>query len=504
MEKDQRKTSRLVMGVSKLNVRYSQYSYNGIIDCYAGYVQQEPVAKCFFEKNKNENLEFLLLCTEETLKKKKIYKNEENEFEVKDIDGNEDNENCYVCTAAECLIRRICCYIVNDDGVFDKNGEHFKLSEKKSEDCYLCYELDFEERNIVFKIFKVNENKHNEGIRNLLVYLKANHEKNRNDVLWLGTNGGFRDMAMVLVSLVSLLRLYDIVPEQVLGVYFDGKTNVIANQNDLMDINRFIAGMEEFVNYGSARILNEYYKMHPSAISKKWLDAMNTISEGMQTCDLQVMKAGLKKLDAQINDSKKENRDDAYLLIFSDYIQKDYKELLKNDEDLIAYVIEYCFNKGLYQQTLTFIESGMPQWICDKGILLFEIPEDIALRKEEARASYKSDVNFVFDGLLNRINNEKTEGKWRWNEYAMIGNFEKNARIVIPKKWHEIIYEKGKCKTSIQMQNNEVIRMIVLHKTLKSCRNQYNHAGNASRVSLQSVDKLIKLYINYIHKTIGN
>lgn len=64
---------------------------------------------------------------------------------------------------------------------------------------------------------------------------------------------------------------------------------------------------------------------------------------------------------------------DTMLSIFSEYIRRDYGELLDRNRRTPVQIIKRCTEKGLLQQALTFAESLMPAFIMNSGFLLFNL-----------------------------------------------------------------------------------------------------------------------------------
>lgn len=202
----------------------------------------------------------------------------------------------------------------------------------------------------------------------------------------------------------------------------------------------------------------------------------------MQTCDLEILRQGLTEI--KHNYSQKNQGKDLYLLAFMDYIHGDYENLLKNDENLIVYVIEYCFNRGLYQQTLTFMESGMPQWIHDKNIVHYEDQNVNVYRR----------FNKMLEEIKRNIK-EQYEEKWEFLELVEEFRQKKNCfSQCICEKANEILREELNFERDSE---EKIITFLILHKILKECRNQYNHAGERRRVGLQDIKDMLSAYLEF-------
>ena len=157
---------------------------------------------------------------------------------------------------------------------------------------------------------------------------------------------------------------------------------------------------------------------------------------------------------------------------------------MKNDENLIVYVIEYCFNRGLYQQTLTFMESGMPQWIHDKNIVHYEDQNVNVYRR----------FNKMLEEIKRNIK-EQYEEKWEFLELVEEFRQKKNCfSQCICEKANEILREELNFERDSE---EKIITFLILHKILKECRNQYNHAGERRRVGLQDIKDMLSAYLEF-------
>ncbi len=111
--------------------------------------------------------------------------------------------------------------------------------------------------------------------------------KNRQKIsLYVDTHGGFRDVSLIMNAILSLLRQEKIKPRMICGV--NTSTKHIIDQRYAFDIFSFVSGMNDFLNFGSADVIDDYYKLHEetSGEIEDVTTAMKEIAEGLQFCDI--------------------------------------------------------------------------------------------------------------------------------------------------------------------------------------------------------------------------
>ena len=107
-----------------------------------------------------------------------------------------------------------------------------------------------------------------EGIRKATSAIWQEYEEQNNQQeqmkLWIDTQGGFRDVVMVFNAILSLLREQGIEPKGIYSIrYTHGNTKEnpcpIINQTKNYDIFKFVAAMQEFMDFGKATGFKKYY-----------------------------------------------------------------------------------------------------------------------------------------------------------------------------------------------------------------------------------------------------
>ncbi|MBQ9443443.1 MAG: TM1812 family CRISPR-associated protein [Lachnospiraceae bacterium] len=478
-----KKTNVLLLAMSKLTKdKKSSFTIKDskdkeiIEDCIG---QLEPITKLFIDKHSEEEVKVLMLCTNDT-----IDKDQTNNFANK--------------TAVNYFKERI------------KDYCRYRKKLVLEDNAFESITLDVDKpmlamREAVNKIRKI---------------------KNADCLLdfWIDTHGGFREVAVIMESIISLLGVYKIAPNKILGIQFadeENKTNYIVDQKSSFDMFKFVSGMNEFIKYGSVELLQEYFKEHKGEGNelKDALTAMEKVSDGLQECNQNKYNEGLDGLAKEIVKIKK---DESVLGLFGDYIDSNYGVLLDSTKRSTIDVIERCRNTEQIQQALTILETWMPKEIVKRKIITFDNSEldKLRNRKEKDRYVLEKDVsrkdkeNAVFDSYV--TNDEYNEyfnaGPDRPNEKHYANALVKKSKFKISNSFFCASEPVSSMRVTMNRRSNVdttiEIRTIVddnefwaiagelmrLHRALKETRNKFNHC-DPDRMSIDNIRKLLDKYV---------
>jgi len=191
--------------------------------------------------------------------------------------------------------------------------------------------------------------------------------------LWIASYGALRDASVVLVDLIQLLTFDGIDVDQVIGTKFNqGGASTIIDVTETYFISEFVAGMKEFINYGSVRSLNSYFdhiKDGKNSAFYQLLKPMGKISNGLMYCDYSVYEEGVGELCGCLSDINKRGTADSLYRMFRADIEKDYGSIIGQQDDeaiLIRESIKRCVTHKMFQQAVTFAETKMPYVLVDK------------------------------------------------------------------------------------------------------------------------------------------
>lgn len=251
-----------------------------------------------------------------------------------------------------------------------------------------CEEQNNVKRKIDFNVIEISQSNIPASIRKVTEELRGIYEDKEIFInhLYVDTHGGFREISQMMNAILSLLKneihgenskVGNIVPYDILGVEYSHKSerlSQIVDQRQSFEVFDFITGMNDFIYYGNAEILSDYYERraieYPEQKSQtnKITDAMEKISIGTQICSTDLYTEGLDKINDLFKNSNAQGDD--LFQIFEKNIKQDYGDILLDPStahSIRSYkIVERCFKKKMYQQALTFAESQMPKFFLDE------------------------------------------------------------------------------------------------------------------------------------------
>ena len=209
-------------------------------------------------------------------------------------------------------------------------------------------------------VIRVEEDNFLPAISETINYIRKNWDEDHR--LWINTQGGFRNISLVINAVISLLKLDKIEPS---GVYYVSytrgeKVHDIEDQSGTYKIFQFVSGIQELIRYGRADQLEEYYydrgEMVPEEITE-----MRKIAEAIQMCDMPGFEEHLLKLRELAKNRTADPED--LLNILWEQIRADYGVLLEGSYSGLD-VVEWLYRKKFYQQAITYVESRIPkEWV---------------------------------------------------------------------------------------------------------------------------------------------
>lgn len=341
--------------------------------------------------------------------------------------------------------------------------------------------------------------------------------KNEKMNLWIDTQGGFRNISMVINAIISLLKDNNIEPSGVYSINYNRNNKVqrIIDQTNTYKVFQFVSGINEFTRCGRAEQLEDYYEsIHqetPEDVKK-----MKQIAEAIQMCNIFEFDKYLNELRKMY---KKMPKVESELLgIFRNQIRQDYGNLLE-DSCTGLDIVEWFYKKNFYQQAITYVEAKLPKEWIDKGIIKYTVePNELEALKKKLHKEYEKDENMVIFQIALEYFKWNEIMKKKKNRVISVCEFEseeslKSARskaydnvgkrVNLPlkytyKKDQEYVTEiVGNADIEIQAENEEkVLNLVLLYKLLKKERNNFNHMSeNNLRADQETLGKAIKLFI---------
>ena len=453
---------------------------------------------------------------------------------------------------------------------------------------YMRPDTDDEE---LFQAIEVDLTSPYHGIQSVITTLrslKASHEDQTLN-LYLDTHGGLRGIQRIMEATVSLLKSEDIDVREAYAVeYSDNGTKSIVSETENIKIYDFVSGVNEFFSCGRADTLMKYkenleqtHEAKKESSSKniftkeenQLITAISDVATGIQWCSIPAFDQGIKDLqkifpetsESTAKNTSTESSDTknidkgSYLDIYRTNIQKDYSTLLKKNHTVLD-EIEWCINKGFYQQALTLIESKISGLLVyDLKLFTFTRPQGIKQEKDGKTIHYSYTcinknnnevkktftINNVFNDYIyafNRIrksNNNSNEkftieynkpwiGDENFNKLTVakyenfkqtisyptginISDIFENASSHLSSKdydkFNENTNDKIPWKNSLKMANgldsgkqNLLFKILVLHKTLKRVRNNMNHAADDSPFKVPAINLALTEYMSWLRR----
>lgn len=373
--------------------------------------------------------------------------------------------------------------------------------------------------------------------------------------VYVDMQGGNRTSGYVRNAVLSILnnqKTNDIQVQQIITTDFNPQNPFISEIIDetkryrILDL---VSGMNAFIRYGKADMLEEYCKVMGEENSRvgQLVQVMKKVDNAICLCDPQELGDEIKNLSKILNEGP-ESWDDTYVSnvfrVLEDGIRRDYGNLLvKTEADENAEVdylelLEWCCRKGLIQQALTILEDKMPGVIMNRLIQIqvysksdskpeeFEKIEDLKEALGDKNKWERRKENIVFYGAMRKIssyNRSYWESFNKVRDVYLSKNKNMNEKFIINgRKWdterrlrtpagmneRKYEFEYGKdnsnpvkkmvmeAKLNYSKKRWELEVLLLLHMALKNERNNSNHASErGTRLPLEVVAAAIQEYV---------
>lgn len=207
--------------------------------------------------------------------------------------------------------------------------------------------------------------------------------------LYIDTTGGFRNAAMLFLIVGRIMSYLGIEVANIFYTSWNKGKCTVHEIKDIYDLLDLIAGFEEFLMFGSAKKLNDHYKLDSFVRTKGDQDlnqksindlikAMNRFSDVINISRRGEFKTELSYLAERLSkirfDQGSSAEDFNYQLIkfLREPIEKEYTSLFEpkmlNINDDLSY-IEWCLKHDYVQQALTLFKECVPTVLIEKGII---------------------------------------------------------------------------------------------------------------------------------------
>lgn len=430
-------------------------------------------------KNVGEQLdEIIIICTEET--EKNI------SFTVKEI---ENTENISTCTANDNN---------NSEKIITSNISSTKFFEERIKNwCKIKnYHIPDFKPVILEEESKVPGNE----IFEIVTKIRDKKKNCKDYSLWIDTHGGLRNIQFLMNAVIYLLKDEEIEPKKIYGIEANNNTKKgkIILENQKYEVFTFMAGMNEFINFGSAARLQDYFKkIKQNGDYSELLQCITGISEAIQLCNMTAFDEGVKNLKDIFDNKEIKKKSSSLIEIFIDRINSEYKDLFNDNS--CENQIKWCLNKNFIQQALTLVEAKMPKEVVERGILTYsdgrfikyydgdktiELPLS-SFEKKCDIPSWKDINNHIIDKISYGVIYSENDFGNKLNNFVKI-KLVKNISINL--------CINTTASTINQKKNLEYF--LLIYKYLKDQRNYSNHANgeNDIKTIVNYIKNLLKSY----------
>ena len=207
--------------------------------------------------------------------------------------------------------------------------------------------------------------------------------------LYIDTTGGFRNAAMLFLIVGRIMSYLGIEIANIFYTSWNKGKCTVHEIKDIYDLLDLIAGFEEFLMFGSAKKLNDHYKLDSFVRTKgdqdlnqksindlikamnRFSDVINISRRGEFKTELSYLAERLSKIRFD-QDSSVEDFNYQLIKFLREPIEKEYTSLFEpkmlNINDDLSY-IEWCLKHDYVQQALTLFKECVPTVLIEKGII---------------------------------------------------------------------------------------------------------------------------------------
>lgn len=254
----------------------------------------------------------------------------------------------------------------------------------------------------------------------------------------------------------------------------------ITNMIKSYEIQHLITGLDLFLNYGKVDVLKTYWRslLVDDPDADRLFYGMDCVDEGISLCNVDLIACGMNVIKKTINHPRTlpETRN-IYMQIIINAISNDFGTLLSGEYLSIPELLKWSLRKGLYQQTLTIIESKVPEDIVKRGIYYYA-------RSEEDIPPLMKEFNYLFW-------NETSKMRWAFSdiEHYFIKSY---GRSVLDFRQKPDMVARDYAKLRIdalhnraegilpafsELNNDDLLYELLLgYYRIGNLRNQINHA----------------------------
>lgn len=247
-----------------------------------------------------------------------------------------------------------------------------------------------------------------ESIQKFAAEVKKNSGKEV--CLHVDLSGGMRHINMMMLDVTRLLEYSGVKIGHLLYSNLDHKNGIVKVEEvkNIYDLFQLISGVEEFVNFGSVEVLNDYYNRHEDKVKlssnlKKLTVAMKNFAEEIKLCHYGQFRKSVQELHNAINDfsADPENLHDIFMARLIGRVREDYKLLLETRGIDDLKIIRWCIEKGYLQQALTLYTERVPEYLGEKHFIKLTREEYGKLRQAKGK-DLRNDIFYLLNVYMDK------------------------------------------------------------------------------------------------------
>lgn len=194
-------------------------------------------------------------------------------------------------------------------------------------------------------------------------------------ILHVDLTGGMRSVNMMMLDVVRLLEYSGVEIGHLLYSKYDRhrKCGTVEELGNIYALFQLISGAEEFVRFGSAKALGDFYAGRAQSDQlKRLLRAMERFADEIKLCHYGQLRDAIIELHDAVRDFDSGIGSDVQELLMGrliSRIRKEYGQLIAlRDLDDVR-VIRWCVRNGYMQQALTLYTERIPEYMGEHGLI---------------------------------------------------------------------------------------------------------------------------------------
>lgn len=293
-------------------------------------------------------------------------------------------------------------------------------------------------------------------------------------ILHVDLSGGPRTAIMLMIAIIRLVAFQGIQIGSILYANVNANNNSIVRVyegNSIYNIYDMITGFAEFNQFGSVDTLKSYVNTleNPDTQIEKLITSMGDFSEAVRLSSRGMFQRSMEdihKLLTDIESSKQEipannrknhkNFEIEALKLMSDKIQNNYKTVLANKEDDLAY-IDWCLYNGYLQQALALFAEFVPRVILESKIIILDeaiFPTDSYNELSASMESFNT-INEYTAKTMEIVSNRATKINNKIKSVLLkyfSGDFSKESKRIIQQTLND---KKNNTSTNITREDTQ-------------------------------------------------